>query len=112
MGLSLSDKASLIRVNPTFARKAGTPVYFIGKVTKKTEKAIYIVGRGTLRMKAKGICFACGRELTHPVSIALGIGPECGKHFWKWALIGGHEKDTQIREHIKNIKITNGSRKV
>lgn len=36
-----------------------------------------------LRLKGKqsGICEACGRELTDPVSIARGIGPVCEGRF-------------------------------
>lgn len=28
---------------------------------------------------SRGFCRCCGRRLTNPVSIALGIGPECRK---------------------------------
>jgi hypothetical protein len=28
---------------------------------------------------ARGFCARCGRQLTNPTSIALGIGPECRK---------------------------------
>jgi SNF2 family DNA or RNA helicase len=32
------------------------------------------------------------------VSVELGIGPECGKHYWDWDLVGGYTK-----ENIKRL---------
>lgn len=32
-------------------------------------------------LQHEGSCCRCGRTLTHPESIASGIGPECRKHF-------------------------------
>lgn len=32
-----------------------------------------------LRVQHEGSCCRCGRQLTHPESIASGIGPECAK---------------------------------
>lgn len=34
-----------------------------------------------LEAQHEGSCCRCGRTLTHPTSIATGIGPECAKHF-------------------------------
>jgi len=34
-----------------------------------------------LEISHEGSCCRCGRTLTHPDSIASGIGPECSKHF-------------------------------
>lgn len=35
----------------------------------------------SLTIQHEGSCCRCGRTLTHPESIARGIGPECIKHF-------------------------------
>lgn len=34
---------------------------------------------GTVQVQEQEHCGCCGRRLTHPVSIGLGIGPECAK---------------------------------
>ena len=34
-----------------------------------------------LTLQHEGSCCRCGRTLTHPESLARGIGPECVKHF-------------------------------
>jgi hypothetical protein len=36
-------------------------------------------GNGSVAVTAAQLCGCCGRELTHPVSKDLGIGPECAK---------------------------------
>ena len=33
------------------------------------------------KIQHAGKCCRCGRTLTHPESLASGIGPECAKHF-------------------------------
>jgi hypothetical protein len=47
---------------------------FSGKITDKAQK-MYAMKSGN--------CYRCGRELTHPESIAQGIGPECGGWVYK-----------------------------
>jgi len=68
------------------------PVHF-----KETARAIKVYGHGTLESKRFNQCCICGRELTHPVSIALGIGPECGGHYHNWDLIGGYSIENANR---------------
>jgi hypothetical protein len=34
-----------------------------------------------LTIEHSGKCCRCGKTITHPDSLALGIGPECAKHF-------------------------------
>lgn len=63
-----------------FAKSKGIPRTFIADIERQTQKAIKVKGRGTI--DAHVGCMMCGRELTHPVSRVLGIGPECGKHFY------------------------------
>jgi len=63
------------RLSSTFARSEGFPVYFRAAVFRETTKAVYLYGHGEL--DPTGHCVACGRELTHPGSILIGIGPDC-----------------------------------
>ena len=90
-------KTLLYQINPVFARHNKLPVYFIANKLKETEKAVYLIGRGTTETKAQGNCSVCGRELTHPVSVELGVGPECGKHYWDWNEVGGYTKENVDR---------------
>src|SRR5690606_224264 len=54
------------------------PVYFAAKELKETARAVFLYGRGSLEARTKfGNCFVCGRELTHPGSMKIGIGPIC-----------------------------------
>jgi len=83
-------KTFLIEIKPGFARRNKIPNIFVGVVPAKTEKAAYIYGHGSMVTRKTGMCCVCGRTLTHPVSVQLGIGPECGGHWWDWKLIGGY----------------------
>lgn len=62
-------------INATFATKTGIPASFVAIKLKETEKAIFVHGHG--KMDPKGSCVRCGRPLTHPGSIIIGIGPIC-----------------------------------
>jgi SWI/SNF-related matrix-associated actin-dependent regulator of chromatin subfamily A-like protein 1 len=94
-------------IRPAFARSKNIPVIFIGTVLKETQKAIYVYGRGSTETRKTGRCCICGRELTHPVSVELGIGPECGKHYWDWDMIGGYtpENIERLKGELQNIKV-------
>lgn len=83
----------LFQISMGFARKIAIPAYFEGVALAESKKTVYIYGRGTTRTKEKGICCNCGRKLTHPVSVYLGIGPECGGHFWDWKEVGGYKPE-------------------
>lgn len=74
---------------------------FVGIQLRETEKAVYLYGHGTAESVKTGICCKCGRTLTHPVSVELGIGPECGKHYHDWDKIGGYT--------IENLERLKGS---
>ena len=50
-------------------------IYVNGEIERQTDKAVYF--NGTAVIKPSTICCACGRLLTDPVSIELGIGPIC-----------------------------------
>lgn len=62
-------------VRPLFARENDIPTSFVGVVLAESKKALFIHGHG--KMDPLGSCACCGRTLTHPGSILIGIGPEC-----------------------------------
>ena len=97
-------KPLLYKISRGFARKEHLPIYFVGVVLAETAKAFYIYGQGTLETQRMGVCCVCGRELTHPVSVELGIGPECGRHWWDWDMVGGYTKKNieRLREIIRS----------
>ena len=76
-----SEEVFAMQLKSGFAKMKELPVILEGGILRKTEKAIYVYGRGTIHGKELGICMQCGRELTHPVSVHLGIGPICGGHY-------------------------------
>lgn len=94
----------MYQITGGFASRNNIPVFFVGVQLQETEKAIQVYGHGTLESQKIGACCKCGRTLTHPVSITLGIGPECGGHYWDWDKIGGY--DEKIIEDLK-IRIEN-----
>ena len=107
MSQELPTETKLYKITPFIAKKKNIPIYFVGKVLKQTQKAAYIYGRGTTETKQKGICCACGRELKHPVSVLLGIGPICGGHWWDWDTVGGYNKDNleRLKGKLEEIQI-------
>lgn len=68
-------KSRKYSINPKFANQKEIPAAFSAKTLKETDRAIYVYGHGTLH--PEGLCMKCGRTLTHPGSIVLGIGPVC-----------------------------------
>ena len=62
-------------ISPVIARDKGWPTSFVAASLKETLKAVYVYGHGEL--DPFGACARCGRKLTHPGSILIGIGPEC-----------------------------------
>lgn len=88
----MQNEVKLYQLKPGFAKHNNLMIYFVAKVLVETARAYYLYGHGTTETTKMGICCKCGRVLTHPVSIELGIGPECGKHFHNWDLIGGYNE--------------------
>ena len=70
-------------------------IYVDGEVERETEKAVLFTG--TAVIKPSNICCKCGRLLTDPVSIELGIGPICAgidqRDLWSQ-----EEKDEYIKK--------------
>lgn len=62
-------------ISAGFARNENLPVSFTAVKLFETAAAYYVYGHG--EMDPTGRCARCGRELTHPGSILIGIGPEC-----------------------------------
>lgn len=87
----------LYRLSAGFAQRQKLPVYFAGKALFETERAVYLYGKGTVETARMGVCYACGRTLTHPVSLQLGIGPICGGHYHDWDLVGGFTPENVVR---------------
>lgn len=50
----------------------------LGSVERETEKAVLF--KGTALLQPSDICLRCGREITHPVSLHYGYGPDCAEH--------------------------------
>lgn len=99
--------AKLIHISKGIAKEKGIPVWFVATTLKETGKAIYLYGHGTTETKAMGICCNCGRTLTHPVSVLLGIGPECGQHFHDWNAVGGYTEENieRLKQAVRSITI-------
>lgn len=99
----------MYKINQSFARRNKLPRYFVANKLTETTKAVYLYGHGTLESQKTNECCYCGRALTHPVSVLLGIGPECGGHFWDWNRVGGFENATTqmdaLKLKIKDFKI-------
>lgn len=95
--MELPKKTQLYEIKAGFARSKGIPAAFVAVPLAQTSKAVYLYGRGSAETVRLGRCCICGRTLTHPVSVELGIGPECGGHWHNWDLIGGYTKENLAR---------------
>lgn len=71
------DKAAKrYTISAFVAKDKGIPTTFIAaELTRTKGGAVYLYGHGVT--DPYGRCCCCGRTLTHPGSILLGIGPEC-----------------------------------
>ncbi len=68
-------KTKHYKISPLFARRQDIPTSFVAIELRETARALYVYGHGEI--DPHGSCCRCGRTLTHPGSILLGIGPEC-----------------------------------
>jgi len=70
------SKAKQYTISAGLAQSKGIPRTFIAVELASTARgAVYLYGHGTT--DPEGACIRCGRRLTHPGSILIGIGPEC-----------------------------------
>lgn len=93
----------LIKVNQSMARSKGVPRYFVGITYITTAKAYKIAGTAVLLKKKLGLCSICGKTLSNPNSITLGIGPICAGNSGITILQG--YTDADIEKEVNKIKI-------
>lgn len=107
MSMELPDETRLYKIKSSFANKEKIPIYFAARPIRQTEKAVLLTGHGTTEIAQKGVCMQCGHELTHPVSVELGIGPFCGGHHHDWNTIGGYsaENMARLKQAVREITI-------
>ena len=71
-------QAKLYTISSRLAATKGITRTFVAAELAKTARgAVYLYGHG--ETDPEGACCKCGRRLTHPGSILIGIGPECLK---------------------------------
>jgi superfamily II DNA or RNA helicase len=101
--------AKLYQLSSGFASAYKYPIFFVGVQLGETSKAVFLYGQGTTETAKMGVCCVCGRKLTHPVSVELGIGPECGKHYHNWDLVGGYslENIERLRQVVQSKVVVN-----
>lgn len=99
--------ANRYQIPAWLAQSSNAVTEFVAIPLAETEKAVYLWGHGT--GEATGSCMRCGRELTHPVSILAGIGPECGQHYWDESILGPYGMTEahleRLRQMVRDIKI-------
>jgi hypothetical protein len=89
------------QLTATAAKDKGIPRSFVGVIVKWTDRAIQICGRATTEGHCS--CMLCGRPLTHPLSVLLGIGPECGKHWWNESELGPYGFTEAHAERLRSM---------
>ncbi len=93
-------KTNLYRISNGFAANAGLPVAFTAATLIETPKAVYVYGHG--ESDPQGACARCGRALTHPGSILIGIGPECLKDWGARDIRLDNLSESDIK-HLKSL---------
>lgn len=93
-------KTSHYLINAVFAKANKLPVSFVGIEIRSSKKAVWIYGHGA--MDPFGHCARCGRTLTHPGSILIGIGPECLED-WGARDIRLENMTDEDKKHIQSL---------
>lgn len=88
----------------TQKQKLGSNLIQAEQVIRVTEKAIQISGYAMI--KPSTVCCNCGRTLTDPVSIELGIGPICAGIDQRDSM-SQSEKDEYVRQFSRTHAIMN-----
>ena len=91
MGLLKGDAKKLVLTKASRV-SADAPSY---RMFVRWWEAVEANKESPIQMVHEGKCCACSRPLTHPISVALGIGPECGGHYY----------DPQILKDMKAKRI-------
>ncbi len=90
-------------IKPLFARSTGIPASFVANKIKESARAIFVYGRG--EMDPQGSCAKCGRTLTHPGSILIGIGPVCLGDWGRRDIVLENITDAQKEELQAHIRM-------
>ena len=94
-------------ISAGLARSKGIPRVFLAAELASTPRgAVYLYGHGTTD-PISGCC-KCGRTLTHPGSILLGIGPECLKDWGMRDLVLDNitEADKQrLQDYVHSLPV-------
>lgn len=91
-------RKAVVKLRKWLAAEKGCPVIMQGTVLRETAKAIYFKGHGHFD---EVHCCICGRELTNPVSIRLGVGPICLE---KYGIEFSHEVDGLTDEEVRRVR--------
>lgn len=67
-----------VRVPVWWAQRNDCTTEMVGEIVAETAQAIRF--RGRIPAMRRTDCLRCGRALTHPVSLIVGIGPMCAEH--------------------------------
>jgi len=78
-----------------------------GKITKET-KGMYHMELTGISEFHSGVCPICGKKLTSKISIAMGIGPECGGHKYKTSM-SQQQIDSIVQKTQKEVQETTWS---
>lgn len=93
-------KTQHYKINALFAKKEDIPTSFVAVELRETARALYVYGHGEI--DPHGSCCVCGRTLTHPGSILLGIGPECLGN-WGARDIRMEEVTKADKDYLRNL---------
>lgn len=76
--MSVATRADVtVRVPVWWAQQHDCATEMVGEIAAETAQAIRF--RGRIPAIRRTHCLRCGRELTHPVSLIVGIGPFCAE---------------------------------
>jgi hypothetical protein len=90
---------SMLEFNQKFNNGVGVPLRIMfGTKLKESEKMYYM--KLYAKPSPSTICFACGKTLTHPVSLLYGVGPECGRHNH----IPWFETEEEVQANFERLK--------
>jgi uncharacterized protein YlaI len=78
-----------------------------GKIIKETKGMYYMELTGVSKFHSSE-CPVCGKKLTSKISIAMGIGPECGGHKYKTSM-SQQQIDSIVQKTQKEVQETTWS---
>ena len=103
--MNKAGKLYTISANMANAKNIST-TFIAAEIASSKGGAVYLYGHGTTDPRGK--CCKCGKELTHPGSILIGIGPEClrdwGAREYRLSSLTREDRKT-LHDMIEGIKI-------